>query len=208
MDSYADLTLREFIDQAASGSPTPGGGSIAALVGTLAASMAAMTANFTIGKVKYAQHDAMMRDILQKLQTMIGELRDAIDADARAFEGISEAYKLPKDQPEEVERRKQAIDAALLGAMQVPMSVLRMCIKVAELLPSLAGAGNPNLLSDVEVAGIMIDAAARAARTNILVNSRQLSGDKIRITERESEELMKRATAAAAEVIGIISDRK
>lgn len=207
MSSFSEMKLGEFIQQAASNSPTPGGGGIAALSGALGAAMAAMAANFTIGKPKYAQYDAMMRETIAKLETLIDDLRRAIDEDAEAFSKISEAYGLPKDDDEQKAARKQAVNDALRESMRVPIRVLRSCVKVAELLPSLAGASNTNLLSDVEVAGIMIDAAARAAYTNILVNSRQLQGEEFRVAERESEELMKHVIQTASEVTSIISGR-
>lgn len=207
MGSFSDMTLGEFIEQAASGSPTPGGGTIAALVGALGGTMAAMAANFTVGKPKYAQYEAMMRETIEELNLLIGQLREAVDEDARAFSRISEAYRLPNASDEEKSARKQAVNEALAAAMQVPMTVLRKCCKLAELLPTLAGASNSNLLSDVEVAGIMVDAAARAAMTNILVNSRQLQGAEVRTTEREAEEILQKVRQVAKEVTGIISGR-
>lgn len=207
MSSFSDMTLGEFIEQAASGSPTPGGGAIAALVGALGGTMAAMAANFTVGKPKYAQYEAMMREAIEELNTLIGQLREAVDEDARAFSKISEAYRLPNESDEEKSARKQAVNEALAAAMQVPMTVLRRCCKLVELLPTLAGASNSNLLSDVEVAGIMVEAAARAAMTNILVNSRQLQGAGIRTTEREAEEILQKVSQVAKEVTSIISGR-
>ena len=207
MSSFSDMTLGEFIEQAASDSPTPGGGAIAALVGALGGTMAAMAANFTVGKPKYAQYESMMREAIEELNTLIGQLREAVDEDARAFSKISEAYRLPNESDEEKAARKQAVNEALAAAMQVPMSVLRKCGKLVELLPTLAGASNSNLLSDVEVAGIMVEAAARAAMTNVLVNSRQLQGADVRITEREAEEILQKVSQVATEIASIISGR-
>lgn len=207
MASFSEITVGEFIRQAASGAPTPGGGAIAALVGALGCSMASMATNFTIGKPRFAQHEPLMREHLAKFEYLIERFRSDIDKDAEAFSGISEAYRLPKEGDEAKAARKRAIDDALFAAMQVPLAMARKCVKMAELLPTLAGAANPNLLSDVEVAGIMIEAAARAARTNVLVNSRQLHGEAARDAEREAVEIAKSVTAITSEVTDIIARR-
>lgn len=207
MASFSDMTVREFIEQAASGQPTPGGGGVAALVAALGGAMAAMAANFTIGKPRFAQYEQMMRDILGKFDRLIVGFRDAIDADATAFGGISEAYSLPKDTDEAKAVRKEAIARALTSSMEVPLKLLHECAKAAEMLPTLAGASNPNLLSDVEVAGIMLDAAAKAALTNVFVNSRQLRSERARVAEREAVEVAKLVAATTSEVADIIARR-
>ncbi|MCC8189351.1 MAG: cyclodeaminase/cyclohydrolase family protein [Planctomycetes bacterium] len=207
MDSFCDLSIKDFLAQAGSGSPVPGGGAIAALAGALGSAMAAMAANFTIGKPRFAQHETEMREILGKLEVLTREFCQAMDADAAAFLGIAEAYRLPKETDADKAHRKEMVDAALAASMKVPMAVLRYCYRAAELLPSLAGAGNQNLLSDVEVAGIMLDAAARAARVNVLVNSSQLRTVEARTVEREAGEIMMTVVSAAAEVSDIVARR-
>ena len=208
MHSFSDSTIRDFLNQAASDAPVPGGGGIAALVAALGASMASMAANFTVDRPKFAEYDALMRDTLAKLSPLIDGLRDGMDADARAFSGISLAYKLPRGTEEEKSARKAAIQAALAASMREPMAVLEKCLAAAELLPSLAGAGNPNLLSDVEVAAIMLEAAAKAARTNVLVNSGQLAGDGARQAETEADRIVAKTAALAASAIGVIAGRR
>lgn len=167
-------TVEEFIDQSASDAPTPGGGGIAALAGSLGAAMASMAANFTVGRKKFVDVEEEVQSILDGLAPLIASLRDAVDGDAVAFASISEAYKLPKETDEEKNARREAINAALTASMQVPAKVVDDCLAAAKLLPRLAEIANPNLLSDVEVAAVMLDAACRAARINVLVNSSQL----------------------------------
>lgn len=201
MDDFATMTIGEFIDKAASGEPVPGGGGVAALAGALGAAMAAMAANFTAGKPKYAEHDALMRRTLGALSPIIDGLRRAVDEDARAFSSISAAYALPRDGEEEKARRKVAIDAALADAMAVPLSVAGRCLEAARLLPRLAETGNANLLSDVEVAAIMVEAAARCARVNVLANSRSLTGEAARAAEAEAELTVAEISNLAAETL-------
>ena len=207
MKSFSDYTLAEFLDQAASDAPVPGGGGVAAMAGALGGAMAAMAANFTVGKAKFAEHAGLMYDTLNRLRPLIDDFRQAVDDDARAFSGISEAYKLPRGDDAEKAARKAAIDAALDASMQVPLRVARHCCEAAELLPPLAGAGNPNLLSDVMVSAVMLEAAARAALVNILVNSRSLDTDAARAAETEGRRIVARLAAVASEVDTIIEGR-
>ncbi len=166
-ESFSSLTVGEFLKQAASDAPVPGGGGIAALVAALGAAMASMAANFTVGRPKFAQHDETMRQTLADLAHLSEAFRQAIDEDAKAFSTISEAYRLPKDTENHKAERQSAIAAALTAAMWAPLGVLRNCRRAARLLPTLAETANPNLLSDVEVAAIMLEAAARAATPGI-----------------------------------------
>ncbi len=201
------LTVGEFLDQAASDAPVPGGGGIAALAGALGAAMAAMAANFTVGRPKFARHEEAMRLTLAELAPLGLAFRRAVDEDARAFSGISAAYRLPKDTDAQKAERQAAIAAALAAAMQAPLEVIRDCRRAAELLPALAGAANPNLLSDVEVAAIMLEAAARAALVNVRVNSRQLGGAEAERAEAEAEKALARVGELARETAAAIGER-
>lgn len=207
MTDFSNMTIRDFLAQAASDAPIPGGGGIAALVGALGCSMASMAANFTLGKAKYAEHQEFIASFLAAITPLQDSLRVAVDDDATAFSGIAAAYALPKATDEEKARRKAAIDAALTASMRVPLAVLRRCGDAAEQLPELARRGNANLLSDVEVAAIMIAAAARAALVNVYANSASLATDEARQAEAEGERIKRRTAEVADEVGGIIRQR-
>lgn len=208
MNSYSEMPLGEFLEQAASGSPIPGGGGVAALAGALGVAMAMMTANFTVGRPKYAAYEKSMQETIAKMRVLMAEMRNAVDVDARAFSMVSEACRLPKEDEVAADRRKAAIQQALTASMQVPLEVLKRCAKAAELLPALAGTGNPNLLSDADVAGIMLEACARCALANVLVNSRQLMNADARVAEREAEEMVRRVVELSAQVTGIVAGRR
>lgn len=196
MPDFASMTLAEFLDHAASDAPVPGGGGIAALAGALGASMAAMAAAFTAGRPKFAEHDALMRETLDALKRDISGLLAAVDGDAAAFSGIAAAYKLPKGTDDEKAARKAAVDAALAASMRVPLEMIRRCLAAAERLPALAEKGNPNLLSDVAVAAILLRAAGEAALVNVLVNTKSLATPEA----RDAEEGGKSAAARIAEL--------
>lgn len=207
MKSFSEITVEAFLEQAASNAPVPGGGGIAALAGALGGAMASMAASFTVGKPKYFGHNELMQDMLGEFKRYVDFFRQAVDDDARAFLTISEAYKLPKETDEEKAARKAAIDAALTASMQVPLAVVRKCAEAAGKLPVLAGSGNPNLLSDVEVAAIMLEASARAAIVNVYANSHSLKGPEARSAEREAAELVRKVVEIASEVHNIVESR-
>ncbi len=206
-ESFLDDKLGRFLDRAASGEPVPGGGAVAALAGALGAAMASMAANFTVGKPKFARHDAAIRNILEQLAPLGVSLRRAVDEDALAFSAISEAYRLPRDSEEDKARRRQAVAAALAGAMRTPLEVGHVCQRAAEFLPELAEIANPNLLSDVEVAAIMLEAAARAALVNVLVNANQLANDEGKGAEAFARTTLARVGELAAQTVAAIEKR-
>src|SRR6266699_6230060 len=122
-------TLDGWIDELAGGAPAPGGGSAAALAGTLAAALVAMVARLTIGRKAYASVEGRAKEILAEAERLRTELRRLVDEDAEAYTAVSEAYKVPKDNP----ARPQAIDQALLGAARVPLTVARVTATVRKL---------------------------------------------------------------------------
>lgn len=207
MSDFASMSLKDFVAVAASGEPVPGGGGIAALAGALGGAMASMAANFTVGKPKFAEHDGAVRAALAALRPRIDSLLAGVDGDAVAFSGIAAAYKLPKADDAEKAARKAAIDAALTASMRVPLGMLRDCLAAAEVLPELAAKGNPNLLSDVVVAAIMLRAAAEAALVNVRANSKSLSTPEARGAEEEGERSLRRVGELADEVKRIVSER-
>lgn len=208
MRQFADTTLKQFLDEASSDAPVPGGGGIAALAGALGTAMASMAANFTVGKPKYAEHDELMRQTLKALAPLRDELLAAVDGDALAFSGISAAYALPRATDAEKEARKAAIAEALAKSMRVPLRVAQCCGAAAELLPRLAETGNSNLLSDVEVAAIMLEAGVRAARTNVIANTSQLATDEARAAEDEADTLVDAAAKLARDTVAAIAARR
>src|SRR5919109_3474852 len=135
--------LDGWLDELAGGSPTPGGGSAAALAGALGAALVAMVARLTIGRKAYAAVDARAREILAEAETLRGELRRLVDEDAAAYGKVSQAYKIPKDSP----TRTAWIDDALMAAARVPAEVARRAGRVQELAAEIEKIGNKNAVS-------------------------------------------------------------
>ena len=164
------VSLSGFVSSVASSSPTPGGGSVVAHAGALAAALAQMVAGLTAGRKKYAAVDAEMKKIGLEAAELGNWLAALVDADARAYTAVSDAYKLPKEPEEALVRRTTAITDALLGASRVPLETARACAAVAELAATVATRGNTNAVSDAGVAALLADAACRGAAYNVRIN--------------------------------------
>jgi glutamate formiminotransferase/formiminotetrahydrofolate cyclodeaminase len=162
--------LEEFVASVASAAPTPGGGSVAAHVGSLAAALVQMVAGLTVGRKKYAEVDAQCREISDRAATLRQRLNALVELDAQSYAAVSAAYKLPKDTPDATAQREAAITAALIGASEVPLETARACAEVAELAELAATRGNVNAVSDAGVAGLLAQAACRGAAYNVKIN--------------------------------------
>lgn len=200
MSSFRDQTLMQYIDAAQSNAPTPGGGSVAALVGALGSCMASMAANFTAGKKKYAAVEDEVCATLDALAAAREELLRGMDEDAVAFAAIGSAYGMPKETDEEKTARKEAIQSALRSAMAVPVEVIRSAACALGGLPRLAAIGNPNLVSDTGVAAILLEACVRAARLNVLINASSLTDKAL------AEKTMNEVDALAANAATVMAE--
>ncbi|MEK6286884.1 MAG: cyclodeaminase/cyclohydrolase family protein [Acidobacteriota bacterium] len=159
-----------FADLVAAGTPTPGGGSVAAYCGVLAASLGQMVCNLTIGKQKYAEAEPRLKEIRSSLESLSARLRELIAEDAASFEAVLRAYRLPKESDEQKADRAGQIQIALRGAVDVPFETAQRGFDVLALLGELAEIGNPNALSDVAVAAQLAQAAIKGASYNVGVN--------------------------------------
>src|SRR5439155_1757073 len=167
----AGPSLDGWIEELAGGAPTPGGGSAAALAGTLAAALVAMVARLTVGKKAYAAVDARVREILAEAEILRAELRRLVDEDAVAYAGVSRAYKIPKDDP----ARGRAVDDALLAAARTPAEVVKRARRVHQLAAEIGAIGNKNATSEEHVAAILPGTAIDGALENIKVNVAAMS---------------------------------
>jgi len=183
--SYADGTIRKYLEKAASDSPTPGGGSVSALAGALGVSMASMAAHFTVGRKKYAAVEDRVRAILGELESARRELLYLTDEDTRAYAGVSSAYGMKRGTREEKRARTGAIQEALEAAMAPPLNAVRAAGKVVAHLAVLVDIANPNLISDVGVAAILVEAALRSAKLNVEINLSYLKDEALVARTRE-----------------------
>jgi formiminotetrahydrofolate cyclodeaminase len=168
--SISDLTVRELLDRLGSSDPAPGGGAAAALAGALGAALVQMTANLSIDRPKLADVQEQARSI----EARAGELRQRLtqlgDADARAFEQVSAAYQLPRQDDAQKTTRLQAIQSALRAAAAVPLETAQLCADVLELAEEAAPLLNPAVISDIIVGAVLAQAALEGAALNVEVN--------------------------------------
>ena len=183
-----------FVASVASSNPVPGGGSVAAHAGALAAALAQMVAGLTIGKKKYAAVDAEMKEAALKAVSLGNTLTALVKRDAEAYSHVSEAYKLPKEPAEAATRRADAVTTALLKASEVPLETARASVEVAQLAALVAEKGNTNAVTDAGVAALLAQAACKGAAYNVRVNVRALDDKSKGATlAREAELLVKKA---------------
>lgn len=170
-----DMTCSAFADITASESTAPGGGSIAAYTGALGAALETMVANVSANKKGWEDRWEYFSDIAEKGQVLKAELLRLVDEDTNAFAGIMEAFKLPKNNPEEITHRKAAIEAASLYATQVPLQTMKVAHKILELAAEMIEKGNPNTLSDGAAGVLCNKTAVQAAYYNVMINAKGLS---------------------------------
>ena len=163
-----------FLEELATPTPTPGGGSAAAYAGALGAALVAMVAGLTIGKKNYAKVEAGMQAIRVMAEKLRKELTLAVDDDASAFEAVMGAFKLPKGTEEQKAARAAAIHNAMLNAAHVPLHVAQDVVKVMELALKCAKEGNVNAISDSMSGFAMSRAALTAAGYNVKINLNSL----------------------------------
>jgi len=164
-----------FVASVASSAPTPGGGSVSAHAGALAAALAQMVAGLTIGRKKYVAVEAEMKDVALRAASLVNELSGLVARDGAAYGHVMAAYKLPNETVADQDKRKAAIDAALLGAAEVPLETARACVKVLDLAATVGAKGNSNAVSDAGVAALLAEAACRGAVYNVRINVSSLS---------------------------------
>ena len=167
---WMEMTVRDFQTALASSSPTPGGGTAAAIALGQASALTVMVCDLTIGKEKWQDgwkiaEEAMLLSV--KIMRRAGELADE---DSDAFDEVMASFKLPKGNDEEVSIRKTAIRNATLKATEKPFETAELALDLLKILPELASKGNSNAVSDVGVAGLLASAACKGALFNVDIN--------------------------------------
>ena len=168
--SFLDNNLREFSDALASKAATPGGGGGCALVGALGAALGNMVGNLTVGKKTYAAVEDEIIRLMGEVEALRAELLGLIDEDAVAFEPLSKAYSIPKDDP----TRDETMERCLKIAADVPMRILRACCKVIDLQKGFAEKGSVMAVSDAGCGVVYCKAAMQGAALNVMINTKSM----------------------------------
>jgi len=159
-----------FLDELASSSPAPGGGSAAALLAAIGAALVSMVGNLTVGKKKYADVQEDIQRILDRSEELRHKCIDLLESDVSAYTQVTKAYKMPRETEEQKAARSAAIQEALKYATAVPMDLAETCVEILKLCPECAEKGNVRAVSDVGVGALAAEAALRSAALNVLIN--------------------------------------
>jgi len=183
------MDLCKFVDELASDSPAPGGGSISALNGALSAGLSSMVGNLTYNKKAYNEVKGEMIKVSEKAQKLKDFFIEAIDKDTEAFNAIMEAFSLPKKSDEEKELRNKKIQEGTKNATLIPFSVLEKSEEIAKLALDVAKKGNKNSLSDSGVAGLAASAASEGTLYNVMINLQSIDDEefKSKLTKKAME---------------------
>lgn len=165
-----ELKVDRFLQELASDSPAPGGGSVAALSAALGAALVAMVCRLTIDKPKYADVREQLQDIMSQADDLRQKFSGLVEADSEAFNAVMSAFRLPKETEDQKRERSSAIQQATRRATEVPLEVLSLSARLLEISRVVAEKGNVNSVSDAGVAAEMARGAARGATLNVLIN--------------------------------------
>lgn len=188
-DHFRDLTIGAFLERLSSAEPVPGGGSAAAVAGSLAASLVSMVAQLS-RRSQLVQHSHLHDFAEREGQRLAALLLRLADEDAAAYGAFAAALKLPRATLEESEERAAAKRRAARIAAEVPLQTVEACLEVMKLAEALAGRCNVNASSDITVASLLAEAAARGAAENVRVNLPSLGDDRwVGEAERRVDEL-------------------
>ncbi len=190
--SLAKMNLREFCNETLSDSPAPGGGSVAALMGALGASLGGMVANLSAGKRGWDDRLEYFSDWAVKAQQLKDELLSLADEDTAAFNKVMDALALPKESAEEKATRATAIEEATKHAAEIPLKVMETASRSYSLLADMAERGNPASISDVGVGALATRACIEGAALNVRINLGQLKNEK---SKKDLQEKVRKISA-------------
>jgi glutamate formiminotransferase/formiminotetrahydrofolate cyclodeaminase len=210
--SLTELSLRKLTYETASDSPAPGGGSISAAVGALGAALGSMVANLSAHKRGWDDRWEEFSVWAEKGKFAYSELLNLVDEDTCAFNGVMDAFGLPKDSEDQKEKRKGAIREATLKAIEVPFKVMKVSAEALELLEKMAEIGNPNSASDAAVGALCLRTAVSGAYLNVMINAVEFKDrsdvqDILIHADRLEKEVIKRCEQIQKQILTKISSK-
>jgi formiminotetrahydrofolate cyclodeaminase len=200
-------SLNAFLDELASSSPAPGGGSVAALSGALGAALTSMVCNLSVGKKKYADVEDELKNVLAQSEHLREQFTELIDRDTVAFNKVMEAFALPKETEPQKALRAAAIREATKEATLVPLEVMKHCIDALALAQTVAAKGNANSVTDAGVSALMLHAAVEGAGLNVRTNLNSLNDPEfVGWKEDEVQSLLSTSALMLEEIQAIVEE--
>lgn len=191
---YKEETVDRFLGDISSKTSTPGGGSVSAFVGTLGACLVSMSAGFTLGKEGFNDYEDQVNDLLAKSKEKGEELMALMEEDIGAYNDVKKAFALSKSTEDDKARRSIAIQNAFMKAIDVPLRTMRSCLEILAYSDSLVNNVNPNLITEVGVAGLLADAALKGSMLNIEFNLNYIKDEEVAgNVKKELKDVLERA---------------
>ncbi|MBN1695082.1 cyclodeaminase/cyclohydrolase family protein [candidate division WOR-3 bacterium] len=196
-----NISISDFLERLSSDAPTPGGGSVAALVGALSCSLTSMVGNLTERKKKYEEYWEESKKIIEEAKKLSDDFLSLFYEDMEVFTKLMATFGLPRGTEEEKQKRDDEIQNAIKRAIEVPLEVMEKSRSAAELALTMAKIGNLNAISDTGIAGEMALAACRSASYNVLINFNFLKDtDYLRTIDKKHKEVLKEVKSIHKEV--------
>jgi glutamate formiminotransferase/formiminotetrahydrofolate cyclodeaminase len=204
----ASMKINSFLSELASSSPAPGGGSVAALAGSLGASLSSMVCNLTIGKEKYIDVQDTIKDILKKSEKIRKDLTKLIDEDTNAFNDVMKAFKMPKETEDQKNKRSKAIQEGYKTAANVPLQTARICEKILDIANIVAEKGNQNSITDSAVSALMAQAGVASAILNVKINLGSIKDEEyVKQISSEIEKLQNNVDKKTREILNVVNNK-
>ncbi|MFH1100973.1 MAG: cyclodeaminase/cyclohydrolase family protein [Methanobacteriota archaeon] len=207
MGKLVEMKLAGFLDELASKSPAPGGGSVAALSGALGAALSSMVCNLTFGKEDYAAVQKELQDVFKQSEQLRKHLTLLIDKDTEAFNEVMHALKMPKDSEEQKEQRKRALQTGFKHAAQVPLETAQACERVLDVALLVAEKGNKNSITDAAVSALLAHAGVESALLNVKINLSSIKDAAfVQTLSSDMEQVQQNASDKTKQILDIVDN--
>lgn len=198
----------EFLDELASKAPVPGGGGAAAAGGALGMALSNMVGNLTVGKKKYADVEDEVKELLAKGDQIMKDLESLVDKDAEVFEPLSKAYGMPKDTPEQIAAKEEALEKFSIQACSVPMEIMRKSYEGIKVHQRMGQIGSMLAISDVGCGVVFLKSALISGMLNVVININTIKDqDFVNTTRDEMNKLLNDGSKIADETLQLVLDK-
>jgi len=195
----------QFLEELASKAPIPGGGGAAAYGGAIGMALSNMVGNLTVGKKKYADVEDEVKDLIEKGNKIIEELKVLVDKDAEVFEPLSKAYGLPKDTPEQAKFKEGVLEKCSKDACSVPMEIMRKSYEGIEIHKRMGQIGTMIAISDVGCGVVFLKASLISGSLNVMINLSAIKDQEyVKATTEEMNQLLTKGSITADETLELI----